>query len=62
MPDMATYGGYIYASSMMAADLLITVMMFVGLSKSKSGWAHTDQIVSRWMRLCFETQLPPTIM
>jgi hypothetical protein len=59
---MATNGGYIYAACMLASDMLITVMMFRGLAKSKSGWAHTDQVVSKWMRLILETQTPPTVM
>ena len=62
MPEMATNGGLIYAASMVASDLLITVMMFKGLANSKSGWAHTDWVVSRLMRLIVETQTPPTIM
>ena len=62
MPQMATNSGTLYAACIFSSDLLITVMMFNGLIKSKSGWEHTDRVVNRLMRLIVETQLPPTIV
>ncbi|ORX39035.1 hypothetical protein BD324DRAFT_618300 [Kockovaella imperatae] len=45
-----------------AADVLIAVCILYGLLKSKSGWAHTDRLVTRLIRLTFEAQLPPTFL
>ena len=61
MPPMTVKSGFIYASCMLASDALTTAMMFWGLSKSKSGWAHTDKVIDRLMRLVIETQSPPTL-
>ncbi|WVN87781.1 uncharacterized protein L203_102976 [Cryptococcus depauperatus CBS 7841] len=45
-----------------AADVLIAGCILYGLLKSKTGWAHTDKLVSRLVRLVFEAQLPPTFL
>ncbi|KAK6904377.1 hypothetical protein I203_105189 [Kwoniella mangroviensis CBS 8507] len=45
-----------------AADVLIAACILWGLLKSKSGWAHTDRMVTRLIRLTFEAQLPPTFL
>ncbi|KAK1922537.1 hypothetical protein DB88DRAFT_495467 [Papiliotrema laurentii] len=45
-----------------AADVLIAASILRGLLKSKSGWAHTDKLITRLVRLTFEAQLPPTCL
>ncbi|WVQ81359.1 hypothetical protein IAT38_003482 [Cryptococcus sp. DSM 104549] len=45
-----------------AADVIIAGCILWGLLKSKTGWAHTDKLVTRFMRLTFEAQLPPTFL
>lgn len=49
--EAATNCGLLYSSAMLAADVLITVMMFRGLLRSKSGWADTDRLIGRLMKL-----------
>ena len=36
-------------------------MLFFALLKRKTGWSHTDRLISRLVRLVVETQLPPTL-
>nr|XP_019009759.1 uncharacterized protein I206_05319 [Kwoniella pini CBS 10737]OCF48540.1 hypothetical protein I206_05319 [Kwoniella pini CBS 10737] len=45
-----------------AADVLIAICILWGLLQSKSGWAHTDKLITRLIRLTFEAQLPPTFL
>lgn len=59
--EAATNCGLLYSSAMLAADVLITVMMFRGLLRSKSGWADTDRLIGRLMKLMLETQAPATL-
>ena len=51
----------IYASTEVASDVIITSSIFYGLWKSKTGWAHTDKVISHLM-LLVETQTPPAIL
>nr|XP_018264391.1 uncharacterized protein I303_02557 [Kwoniella dejecticola CBS 10117]OBR86549.1 hypothetical protein I303_02557 [Kwoniella dejecticola CBS 10117] len=50
------------AAGAMAADLVITTMIIVSLIKSRTGWENTDQLVNKLLKLCAETQLPPTLI
>ncbi|GFZ47459.1 hypothetical protein JCM24511_05203 [Saitozyma sp. JCM 24511] len=45
-----------------AADIIIATCILTGLLRSKTGWAHTDKLVTRLIRLTFEAQLPPTFL
>ncbi|WWC64099.1 uncharacterized protein I303_106706 [Kwoniella dejecticola CBS 10117] len=45
-----------------AADVVIAICILWGLLQSKSGWSHTDKLVTRLIRLTFEAQLPPTFL
>ncbi|WVW79259.1 hypothetical protein I302_101226 [Kwoniella bestiolae CBS 10118] len=51
-----------WTSTSCAADVLIAACILWGLLKSKSGWTHTDRVVTRLIRLTFEAQLPPTFL
>ena len=59
LPRLALDGILIYSSAEVVSDIIITSCLFYGLMKSKSGWAHTDRLVKRLMRLMLETQTPP---
>lgn len=52
----------IWLASIMAADILITLLILNGLLRSKTGWAHTDKAIVRLIRITFESQIPPTIL
>jgi hypothetical protein len=41
----------VWLSSIMTADLIITVSILYGLLRSKTGWAHTDKIVTKLIRM-----------
>lgn len=43
-------------------DIIITGALFTGLRKRKTGWAHTDQLLTRIMAITIETQLPPLVV
>lgn len=43
-------------------DIIITGALFTGLRKRKTGWAHTDELLTRIMAITIETQLPPLIV
>ncbi|ORY26227.1 hypothetical protein BCR39DRAFT_589745 [Naematelia encephala] len=45
-----------------AADVLIAGSILWGLLRSKTGWAHTDKLIGRLIRLTFEAQLLPTCL
>ncbi|ODN95719.1 hypothetical protein L198_04337 [Cryptococcus wingfieldii CBS 7118] len=44
------------------ADVIIAGCILAGLLRSKTGWAHTDKLVSKLVRMTFEAQLPPTFL
>nr|XP_018264404.1 uncharacterized protein I303_02570 [Kwoniella dejecticola CBS 10117]OBR86562.1 hypothetical protein I303_02570 [Kwoniella dejecticola CBS 10117] len=46
----------------MAADFIITTSIMWCLSRSKSGFIQTDQLVNKLLAISAETQLPPTLM
>ena len=62
----------------MSADIIITVCILFGLSRSKTGWSHTDtvsdlthstwnwlirrQTITRLIRMTLEAQVPPTML
>jgi hypothetical protein len=48
--------------SHLLCDLIITVSIASALFKSKTGWKHTDRLVTRLLIMTAETLLPPTIM
>ncbi|WVW79735.1 hypothetical protein I302_101705 [Kwoniella bestiolae CBS 10118] len=58
----ATIFIYIYTAGAMAADFIITVSIMWGLSRSKSGFVQTDQIINKLLTISAETQLPPTLL
>ncbi|RXK35623.1 hypothetical protein M231_07103 [Tremella mesenterica] len=45
-----------------ACDVIIAFVIMVTLLRSKSGWSHTDRVITKWVRLTFEAQLPPTFL
>ncbi|WRT65447.1 uncharacterized protein IL334_002390 [Kwoniella shivajii] len=59
---MATIFIYLYTSGAMDADIIITVSIMWCLSKSRSGFVQTDQLVNKLLTISAETQLPPTLM
>ncbi|KAK6906941.1 hypothetical protein I203_100930 [Kwoniella mangroviensis CBS 8507] len=58
----ATIFIYLYTAGAMAADFTITTSIMWCLSRSKSGFVQTDQIVKKLLAISAETQLPPTLM
>ncbi|ODN87146.1 hypothetical protein L198_07149 [Cryptococcus wingfieldii CBS 7118] len=44
------------------ADIIIAGCILAGLLRSKTGWTHTDKLITRLVRLTFEAQLPPTFL
>lgn len=44
------------------ADTIITTTILYGLLMVRTGWAHTDKVITRLVRLTFESQLPPSII
>lgn len=61
----------------MSADLIITVVIIYGLTRSKTGWVNTDRVsskipsygltadeqtIAKLIRLTFESQMPPTLI
>lgn len=52
----------LWAAAATAADLIITVSILWALMRSKTGWAHTDRTIGRWVRLTFESQIPPALL
>ncbi|RXK35624.1 hypothetical protein M231_07104 [Tremella mesenterica] len=52
----------IFGSCTTAADVLIAVAIMWALVHSKTGWYQTDKTITRWIRLTFEAQLPPTVL
>ncbi|ORY29569.1 hypothetical protein BCR39DRAFT_171859 [Naematelia encephala] len=53
---------YVWFVCMLVGDLFLTVMMVLGLRRSRTGWSNTDRLVNRLMRLSVETQLPCTLV
>ncbi|OCF40256.1 hypothetical protein I317_05950 [Kwoniella heveanensis CBS 569] len=51
-----------WTSMTTAADILIAACILWGLLNSKSGWTHTDRLITRLVRLTFEARLPPTFL
>jgi len=52
----------VHLISVFLADLMITVGTYVTLKKSSTGFATTQSLVDRLMRMVFESALPPTIL
>ena len=44
------------------SDVVITVALYTGLRKRKTGWQNTDALLRRLMQLVVETQLPPALL
>ena len=42
-------------------DVTLTLLLVVGLSRSKTGFKQTDRLIKRVLQLTVETQLPPTL-
>ena len=51
----------IYSAFEVASDVIITGSLFYGLLKRKTGWMHTDRLITRLTRLMMETQTPPAV-
>lgn len=45
-----------------AVDVIITVRILYVLVKKRSGEASADRFVTRLIRLCLESQTPPTLL
>ncbi|ORX37665.1 hypothetical protein BD324DRAFT_578511 [Kockovaella imperatae] len=52
----------IWLCSIMTADLIITVCILYGLTRSRTGWSHTDRTITRLVRMTLEAQVPPTLL
>ncbi|KAI9636663.1 uncharacterized protein MKK02DRAFT_45369 [Dioszegia hungarica] len=52
----------LWLTSVMCADLIITISIIYGLSKSKTGWAHTDKTIGKLVRMTIEGQVPPFLI
>ncbi|KAI9636665.1 uncharacterized protein MKK02DRAFT_45371 [Dioszegia hungarica] len=52
----------LWLTSVMCADLIITISIIYGLSRSKTGWAHTDKTIGRLVRMTIEGQVPPFLI
>ncbi|KAF8592906.1 hypothetical protein BDV93DRAFT_335138, partial [Ceratobasidium sp. AG-I] len=53
---------YIWLFSTVIADLTITVIILYFLIKRRTGWQNTNDLLSRLVRITFESQLPPTLI
>jgi Co/Zn/Cd efflux system component len=42
-------------------DLILSILLAVGLVRSRTGWKQTDRLISRVLALMVETQVPPTL-
>ncbi|ORX39034.1 hypothetical protein BD324DRAFT_679539 [Kockovaella imperatae] len=60
--DGVTVPELIWLSSIMSADIIITISILFGLWRSKTGWSHTDRVITRLIRMTLESQVPPTII
>ncbi|WVQ84722.1 hypothetical protein IAT38_006879 [Cryptococcus sp. DSM 104549] len=47
--------------SCIVSDLITTSSILYGLHRSRTGWAHTDQLITKLARVSLEAQIPPTI-
>ncbi|KAI9636664.1 uncharacterized protein MKK02DRAFT_45370 [Dioszegia hungarica] len=52
----------LWLTSIVCADLIITISIIYGLIKSKTGWAHTHKILSKLVRMTIEGQVPPLLI
>lgn len=52
----------IYSSTEVVSDIIVTGSIYYGLSRSKTGWTNTDQVITRLMKIMVETQTPPSIL
>ncbi|OCF38677.1 hypothetical protein I317_07528 [Kwoniella heveanensis CBS 569] len=55
-------GFYLWIGSTLAADVLITSIIFYRLIKSKTGWSETDYLINRLIAISVETQLPSLVV
>lgn len=46
----------------MVANVILTVTILWGLLQSRTGWAQTDKVIFRLVRMTVEAQLLPTII
>ncbi|QRW23022.1 hypothetical protein RhiXN_08058 [Rhizoctonia solani] len=53
---------YIWLFCTVIADLTITVIILYFITRSRTGWSGTDNILSKLTRMTFESQLPPTLI
>ncbi|KAI9636049.1 uncharacterized protein MKK02DRAFT_33333 [Dioszegia hungarica] len=52
---------YSWLTVNIVADVLITGIIVYGLSKVRTGWAHTDSVLRKLSIQCFESQIPALI-
>ncbi|BEJ11688.1 hypothetical protein CspHIS471_0201480 [Cutaneotrichosporon sp. HIS471] len=51
----------VWLTCVMLADIVITAGIGYGLVRSRTGWAHTDKMVDRLVRINLESQVPATV-
>ncbi|GMK56247.1 hypothetical protein CspeluHIS016_0300870 [Cutaneotrichosporon spelunceum] len=52
----------VWLTCVMLADIVITAGIGYGLVRWRTGWAHTDKLVDRMVRINLESQVPATLM
>ncbi|KAL1406029.1 hypothetical protein Q8F55_007712 [Vanrija albida] len=52
----------VWTCASMAADLIITISILWGLSRTRTGWHHSDKVILRLIRMTLEAQVPPLIL
>ncbi|KAK4687635.1 hypothetical protein P7C73_g2474, partial [Tremellales sp. Uapishka_1] len=53
---------YVWLSTIMTADIVISAATLTGLLRSRTGWVRTDQTIYKLIRMTFESQLPATLL
>lgn len=60
-PSLVRVFLYLWPGSCLVANFVIIGAIVRGLATRRTGWHHTDTVITKLIKLCFETQAPPTI-
>ncbi|KAH8087440.1 hypothetical protein HD553DRAFT_334473 [Filobasidium floriforme] len=63
-PDDVYIKAFVYSwlGATLIADTLITLTIMSVLIRRRTGWKTTDRLITRLLKLTFESQLPPTVI
>ncbi|KAL7418295.1 hypothetical protein Q5752_006751 [Cryptotrichosporon argae] len=53
---------YLWLAGTLAADVAITSAVLHGLYRSRTGWGHTDKLITRLLAVTLESQLLPALI